>query len=158
MSEKKYIVVDYMQKDVHTIPEHSSLKDAVRVMLKEHTNGLVVVDSNHHVVGMLSSWDIIQYIVPDYLEKDKHLASFESGDFFAQRIEQLANDPIEKFSTKQVHATKMSHTLMEAATLLSEFNIRQLPVTDDTGKLVGYLNRTDMKKAIGEVLGLDSKS
>lgn len=156
MSEKKYLVSDYMQTDVHTILANSSLKEAVKIMLNEHTNGLVVVDQERRVVGMLSSWDVIQYIVPDYLEEDKHLASFESGDVFAQRIEQLAEEPIENFMTKQVHATKQSHTLMEAATLLSEFKIRQLPVVDDEGKLVGYLNRTDMKKAIGQVLGLRS--
>ncbi len=154
MTEKKYLVADFMQSNVRTIIEGSTMKDAIKIMLDEHTNGLVVVNKEHRVIGMLSSWDIIQYVVPDYLEQDRHLATFESGDVFAERILQVANDTIDKFMTKTVHATKATHTLMEAATLLSEYKIRQLPVVDDNGKPVGYLNRTDMKKAIGMVLGL----
>jgi len=143
-----------MQSDVNTISEHSTVREVVEEMIKAHTNGLVVVDKQHKVVGMLSSWDIIAYVVPDYLEEDKHLAAFESGDVFAERIKEVENHHVSKFMSTHVHTTKASHTLMEAATLLSEFHIRQLPVVDDNGVLVGYLNRTDLKRAIGDVLGL----
>ena len=45
---------------------------------------------------------------------------------------------------------------MEAAALLSTFHIRQLPVVDNDGNLVGYINRTDIKLAVGRALGNDS--
>ncbi len=123
-------------------------------MLDQKTNGLVVVDEDRHVLGILSSWDIIAYLVPDYLENDKHLATFEAGDVFEERVKEIQNDPVSKFMSSQVHTTRPDHSLIEAATLLSEFHIRQLPVVDENGVLVGYLNRTDIKKAIGDVLEL----
>ena len=135
-----------------TLNKNSTFRDAVELMLKKHTNGIVIIDNENKVAGILSSWDLIQYLVPDYLEEDKHLASFETGDTFSTRIDELENDSIMNFASKKVHTIKKTHSIMEAAALLSEFHIRQLPVVDDENKLIGYLNRTDVKKAIGDVL------
>lgn len=149
---KKYTVSNYMNPKVITLDQTSTFRDAVELMIEKHTNGIVIIDKDNKVAGILSSWDLIQYLVPDYLEEDKHLASFESEDTFSARIKELENDPITKFASTKVHTIKETHSIMEAAALLSEFHIRQLPVVDDEGKLVGYLNRTDIKKAIGDVL------
>ena len=97
---------------------------------------------------------MISRIVPDYLEEDQHLAAFEAGDLFAKRVHALAEESVASFMTTKVHTVKPDSTLMEAAAVLSEFRIRQLPVVGEDGILVGYLNRTDIKKAIGEVLGI----
>ncbi|PIZ76317.1 hypothetical protein COY05_01600 [Candidatus Peregrinibacteria bacterium CG_4_10_14_0_2_um_filter_38_24] len=149
---KKYIVSNYMNPKAITLNKDSTFRDAVELMLKKHTNGIVIIDNENKVAGILSSWDLIQYLVPDYLEEDKHLASFETGDTFSTRIDELENDSIMNFASKKVHTIKKTHSIMEAAALLSEFHIRQLPVVDDENKLIGYLNRTDVKKAIGDVL------
>ena len=145
-------VAKYMRQTIATLPFSATLRDAVAMMIQYNTNGLVVVDDDRKVTGILSSWDIIQHIVPNYLEEDKHLASFEAGDVFAQRTREVANDPITKFMTAKVKTVNQKDTLMEAAALLSEFRIRQLPVVDDDGHLVGYINRTDIKRAVGSIL------
>lgn len=151
---KKYLVKDYMKHKVVSLSPDQSVKEAIAAMMEHKTNGLVVVDKNQKVVGILSSWDIIAYLVPDYLEEDKHLASFESGDVFEERIKAVAKDPVSTFMSKHVHTINPTDSLMEASTLLSEFHIRQLPVVDDAGVLIGYLNRTDIKRAIGEILNI----
>ncbi len=156
-SEKKYLVSEYMRSKVVTLTKDSTLNDAVQVMIKNNTNGVVVVDEDYKVAGILSGWDIIEHIVPDYLEEDKHLAAFEPGSVFVERVHEVAHQPIVDFMSKQVHTVRAEQSLMTAATLLSEFKIRQLPVVDAEGKLVGYINRTDIKKAIGDVLGIESK-
>lgn len=141
-----------MRTSVVTVPESATLKEALAVMIRERTNGVVVLNARGKVAGILSSWDFIQHVVPDYLEEDKHLASFEASDMFVRRAAQIANDPISKFMTQAVHTVKPSHTLIQAAALLSTFHIRQLPVVDEAGVLVGYLNRTDVKIAMGKAL------
>lgn len=154
-SEKQYLVSDYMRKNVVTLLSGSTLRDAVAVMIDKNTNGVVVVDEDYKVAGILSGWDIIEHIVPDYLEEDKHLAAFEPGAVFVERVHEVAEASIEDFMSKQVQTVRPEQSLMTAATLLSEFKIRQLPVVDAEGKLVGYINRTDIKKAIADVLGLN---
>jgi len=148
----KIHVSDYMRKSVVTLHADSTVREAIKVMIRERTNGVVVLDNKKKVIGILSSWDIIKHIMPDYLEEDKHLAAFESADVFEQRIKAVKEDPISKFMTERVVTAKQESTLMEATALLSQHKIRQLPIVDKNGKLVGYINRTDIKLAIGEVL------
>ena len=153
-NNKSYVVKDYMQKQVVTINKNSTFKDAVEKMLHTKTNGLVVVNEKNEILGILSSWDLIEHMVPDYLEEDKHLASFEAAEMFEQRLKDVSGDPITKFMTKKVLTVSQTDNLMEASTLLSEFRIRQLPVVDENKKLTGYINRTDIKKAMGDALGI----
>lgn len=143
-----------MQKQVATISKTATFKEAVEKMIHAKTNGLVVINGDNKVIGIISSWDLIQHIVPDYLEEDKHLASFESPDVFEKRIQEVQDNPITKFMTMKVLTVMSTDSIMEASTLLSEFRIRQLPVVNEEKKLVGYINRTDIKRAVGEALGI----
>lgn len=148
----KYLVSTYMQKDVHTVSKNATFREALEKMVSEKTNGLVVINGNQQVTGIISCWDLIQYVVPDYLENERHVIPFEAGSVFAERVKAVADDPVTKFMTKKVVCVKESHTLMEAAAMLSEYRIRQLPVVNEDSVLVGYINRTDIKQAMADVL------
>jgi CBS domain-containing protein len=152
--DKQYIVRDFMRANVVTAHPETALKDVVATMISAKTNGVVIVDADGRVVGILSGLDIIQYIVPDYLEGDRPLANFESGALFGEQVKRLANDPVEKFMTAHVTTVKPDDSIMEAATMLSDNKIRQLPVVDEQGLLIGYINRTDIKVVIGQILGI----
>src|SRR3989339_1396810 len=152
-----FTIDEWMREDVVTLPATATVTEAITMMLEHKTNGLVVTGAAGQVAGILSSWDIIKYIVPDYLEDDGHLAAFESPDTFCNRVEAIKDDAIEQFMTKSVQTIEQHGSLMKAMTMLSEFHIRQLPVVDAAGKLVGYLNRTDIKRAVGKVLGIGSR-
>jgi CBS domain-containing protein len=153
-SSKKYTIDGYMKTKVTTVNQGATFKDALEIMAKNKRNGLVVLDDNNKVVGMLSSLGLIRHVVPDYLEEDKHLAAFESEDIFEKRTKEVKNDPIESFMNKHFFTVRTHHSLMEAATLMSEHNIRHLPVVDENSKLVGYITRTDIKKAMADILNI----
>lgn len=151
----KFLVSEFMHAEVPTVGPSATLRDVLATMVTHRTNGLVVINEAREILGIVSSWDIIQEVVPDYLETDKHLAAFEAGDIFAQRVTELQTKPVAEFMTKAVQVCHADHALMEAATLLSEHRIRQLPVVDQNKKLVGYINRTDIKLAMAQILGLE---
>lgn len=138
-----------------TIEKTATLAEAVKHMITEKTNGLVVTNSKNGIEGIISSWDIIKHVVPDYLENEDNLSSFEAEEVFAARVKQVANDVVEKFMTKNVHTAHPADTLMDAASVLAEQGIRQLPIVNDQGVFIGYINRTDIKRAIGEVLNIN---
>lgn len=142
----------YMQTDVVWVNHRATIREAVNIFVERNINSVVVVDDQHHVVGMLSSIDIIQYIVPDYLEEDRHLASFEAREVFERRVKEIADEPVTHSMSKEVKTIQPDHTLIEAATLLSEHRINQLPVVDEAGKLIGYIGRSNIKHAIHDAL------
>lgn len=152
--KKDYIVKDYMRCDVITVSPDTTLGEALHIMLENKTNALVVVSSDNSIEGMVTSWSIIEHLVPDYLEVDKHLASFESGQMFEERVRWMKDHPVSEIMTTRVHTIGPEDSLMETATQISEHHIRQLPVVNKDGKLCGYINHTDVKRAMGEVLGV----
>ncbi len=145
-------VEDYMQPNPVTIGLDASIRDAVEHLIEHETNRLIVVDDDKKVLGMLSSWDIIRHIIPDYLENDVHLATFASEELFEKRVKEVAEDSIKKAMSGGAHTIKKEHTLIEAAILLTEKSVRLLPVIDDNDQLIGYINRTHVKNAIGDIL------
>lgn len=152
MSHKTLIVENYMKSDVFTLRKDQTLREATLAMIEHKTNGAVVVDDDHHVIAMLSSSDIIKYVVPEYLSQDKHIAMFEAPDVFADRIHAVADHTVEQFMSSRVKSIKKDATLINAIALLAEYHIRQLPVVNEDNVLIGYINRTDLKRAIGDVL------
>jgi CBS domain-containing protein len=157
MARIPYHVSDYMRTDVVSILADATMKDAVQKMIQHKTNALVVVDAERHLVGILTSWGIIEHLVPDYLEDDRHLASFESADKFVERIDEISTHKVSEVMSTKVHTVRPDDTLMNTATQISQFHIRQLPVVDEQKVVVGYINHTDIKRAIGDALGIPSE-
>lgn len=153
-TKKEYFVRNYMRKDVVTLNEDALFIDVVRLMIKQKTNGVVVVDEKRHVLGIISNFDIIEHMVPDSLEEDCKLEYFTASDSFSDELERVKNNSIKDFMTKQVYTIHQDDSLMQVATLLSEFKICQLPVVDENGIMVGYINRTDIKNAMGDVFNI----
>lgn len=151
-----YLVQYYMATNPATIKPEATLRQAVGIMVRSNTYALIVVDEGQRVIGIVSITDIIKEIVPDYLESDEHIAAFETAALFADRVRRTADHPISHFMTTRVHTIQPSHTIMEVATRLSEYRIRQLPVVDDHGVLVGYIGRTKVRQAIVDALGTSS--
>lgn len=146
------LVSEYMRTDPMTVTPDTSIRDAIDYMKEKETNRLIVINEKNQVTGMLSSWDIARYIVPDYLEKERHLAAFASEDLFTKRVHEVADDPVAKAMSGGAHTIKKEHTLIEAAILLTEKSVRLLPVVDEDDTLIGYINRTHIKNAIGDIL------
>lgn len=154
MSPEQYTVAEFMDRNVHTISSDETLKTAMRIMRDTNTNCLVVINKENKVSGIVSLLDVIRQIVPDYLEEHQQVGAFEAGSLFMERVTEFSQQPILEFMTKKVHVIEENHTLIQAAALLSEHRIHQLPVVDAQGTLVGFIGRSDIKRAIGSVLEL----
>lgn len=148
-------VKDYMTTPVVTITKDHTIQEAVNVMNQHDTNGLIVVgddNQSHKIFGVLSSYDILKYLIPDYLEEDKHLASFEPSELFIKRATDIKNHKVSECMTvKRVHTVTPDDSLIEAAALLTEYRIHRLPVVDEKNNLIGYLSKSDVKRALGKI-------
>jgi predicted transcriptional regulator len=75
-------------------------------------------------------------------------------ELLIKQVETISNHPITKFMTAKIHTVYPSASIMEAASILSEFHIRQLPVVNTKKELIGYINRTNIKRAFCDILGI----
>lgn len=114
-------VRDLMTPNPRTVELSDSIQDAAKIMRDEDTGAVPVVEDGR-VVGMVTDRDIVIRAVAD-------------GDFEAS-IDDIVTDDI-------VCATP-EMTTAEAEALMSEHQIRRLPVVDEDENIIGILSLGDL--------------
>ena len=114
-------VSEVMTPNPRTVQLSDTIEDAARIMRDEDTGAVPVIEDDR-VVGMITDRDIVIRAVAD-------------GDFECT-IDDIVSDDV-------VCATP-EMTTAEAADLMSEHQIRRLPVVDEDERLVGILSIGDI--------------
>jgi CBS domain-containing protein len=109
---------------VWSIPPEASVFEAIQLMADKRVGALMVVDRNE-LVGVISERDYAREIVL----KDR-----------ASR-----DTPVSAIMTQRVLYVRPQQTLEECMALMTEKNLRHLPVLDD-GKLIGVISMRDVVK------------
>jgi len=105
-----------------TITKEKSVADALYIMKEYKIGGIPVVDKNEKLIGIVTNRD---------LRFESHLER-EIGDVM---------------TSENIISTTQSIDLDEAATILQEYKIEKLPVTDEENKLIGLITYKDITKA-----------
>lgn len=152
----KDISIREIMRDTHTIEVGKNLREALRELIAQRTNSLLVVDADGKLVGMVNAHALISEVVPDYLEGDQVAAHFASEDMFREEAEKVTDTPLENFMIKDPATVTVNDSLMKAAVLAvaNKENVR-IPVVDENHKPLGILTRTEIKQVIGAYLGID---
>jgi DNA-binding response OmpR family regulator len=119
---------------------------------EETRRSMIVRDENGVFVGMVEIADILSLIVPDYLLNSAY-RSFFTGMFLAQcKIlgEQLVGDVLD-FEAEPVISIDTQTPLMEAAVLMADHHLEELPVIED-GKLVGLIRDVDVLRQMHKLV------
>lgn len=149
------LVKDVMRTQLTLFTPDMTFRQVMAKFIEQNMESTAVVDSHEskNLVGVISLFDCIERMVPDYLEADPTAATFEAEEFFRGAVEKVANTPVRDIMKTDVHAVHANHTLIEVATLISKFKLRSVPVLEEGSKrIVGYVSRRDLKEAIHKIL------
>lgn len=150
-------VKDYMFTDVWTITKEKTLKEAVKLMVENKTNSLIVVDEDYKPVGTLSSHSLIKEVVPAYLKDDPMFSQFGREGTFDKYAEKFQDKKIEEIMHGDIHKLAEDDAMIEAASYAVKSDRRLWPVIDKDGKLIGATTRTCIKNALYNALYKDEK-
>lgn len=115
-------VSDVMTPNPRTVTLSDSIQVVAKIMRDEDTGAVPVVEDGAHVVGMITDRDIVIRAVAD-------------GDMDCT-VDDIVTDDV-------VCATPGMSTA-EAAELMSEHQVRRLPVVDDDENIVGIVSLGDL--------------
>ncbi len=108
--------------DPITIQSSGTVADALALMAEYHIGGIPVVDTERHLVGIVTNRDL--------------------------RFERHVERPIAEVMTHERLVTTHQQTnLSDAAQILQENKIEKLPVVDDQNHLIGLITYKDITKA-----------
>ncbi|HEU6443778.1 MAG TPA: CBS domain-containing protein [Gaiellaceae bacterium] len=137
-------VRELMYKDVIAVAPETTLKEVASLLVEHRISGVPVVDESRRVLGVVSEADIVlqeQATRPGSRLLDWLLGGgmFDRGKLAARTAEEaMSSPPITIGAEKEV---------FQAARLMTEQEIKRLPVVDAEGTLVGIVTRSDLVRA-----------
>ncbi len=154
---KDIMVKDIMTRPVFSVRNQESLKKVVKLLDQNNFSGLIVVDEEEKVTGVISERDVLKYtrwVVghpvkdPYKLMDDEAEAAHVSGQRGLDVIEFVATATAETVMTVQVIKIEEDSPALDAVRLMNKHNINRVPVVDSSGKLKGIVTRADVLKEV----------
>lgn len=146
--------VKNIMKEAITITEKASFEDAVRLMVERQTNSLLVVDDTGKLVGEVSVTDLLDAIVPEYLDGDNIAAHFATAAMFEEAIGDAAGQSVELFMDREVKSVSETEGIMSIATTAIANKRARIPVVNAEHKPVGIISRRGLKHIIADALSI----
>jgi CBS domain-containing protein len=131
--QPRLVVRDIMIHGVSSVTPATPVRDALDLMLRKRIRAVPVVGDKQEVLGIISERDIMRGLLPQIPR-----AGQDSGPDQA-----AAEMAVKDIMTRSVLCVSEELGLEEAANMMINKDVEQLPVTSD-GKLTGFLTRSDI--------------
>lgn len=143
----KYRVIEVMQRDVESADPAGSMRQVFSEMATADHGCLVVVDEQHHPIGILTDGDVIRMVLGEQVPGGHYLRAITSSIEAVVRhfddAKRARGDSVADCMTSPVVTVDEQETLQRVAEIFSEDHFQSLPVVRG-GRLVGLLRRIDL--------------
>ncbi len=143
-----------LAKEAVVISEDSTFRDAISLMVSNETNNLLVVDEEGKLTGEISVSDLLNAIVPDYLEPDKVLEELSTEEGFGAAVKAASEKEVRDFMSVDFEAVHMDDTLLTIAGTALTHSTESIPVVDEDNNPIGMIARKGLKRILAEYLGI----
>jgi CBS domain-containing protein len=144
-------VRDIMTTEIITVSPETDIAQATSILLKNHINGMPVVDEKGQLVGILCQSDLItqqkRFPLPTIFTFLDGLFSFTSTKALEKEIHKIAATTVADAMTRNPVFLKPDSPIEEAASLMVEKHYHTIPVVEN-GRLVGVLGKEDVLKIL----------
>jgi predicted transcriptional regulator len=139
----KYLVKDFMSKEIVTCRKSDSLKFVLSLMNKNKVSKLIVTDNTGLAIGLITTNTLLTH--SDYFTR----GHTRSRDYLLPLDKEvIVNDLLEdNLVTIEEH-----EDLAKAASQMIKYKISGIPVLDSNQNLVGLVSKTDIVRAFSYVM------
>lgn len=141
-------------KPAITVPQTATFEEAVSLMIEAQTNSLLVINESGALVGEVNVTDLLDAVVPEYLEDDAIAAEFATTDMFANAIEAAKSQKVSDFMAKDMTVIEDNDSLMLAAQIAIKEKTARIPVVNASKQPVGIISRRGIKQLLADFLGI----
>ena len=141
-------------KEAAIIDLGATFEDAVRKMIKEQANALIVVDDEGKFAGEVNVSDLFEAIVPEYLDGDTVLTHFQDEAAFVKAVKEASEKPVEDFISRDAEPVVITDSIMNVAAVAIAHQHSRIPVVDHSDRPIGVISRRGLKQIIGNYLGI----
>lgn len=142
-------ISDCMKRNVISISETATVREAATIFAKKHIGLLPVVNIDMKVVGVVGLKDLLSLKLPDFV---RFIADVDFvHDFGAVETSSPSSDDLDESITtlmKDAITVEESCGLTRAYALMLQHNLHDMPIVSSDEKLVGVSSRVDIGTAI----------
>lgn len=142
-------VSEFMIKNVYFLNQDQTILEAAELMMKQNISALPIVDSNQHLVGIITESDFIgkDAHIPHALASIKRLlGEILYMDGTEEIFQRAKNKPLKKVMSKNIRTIGPDYSLDEVINMMNKYKLKRIPVVQDE-KLVGIVTRHEVVRA-----------
>jgi len=137
-------VREIMTKDLTAVEKDVPVRELIFILENAEMPNMPVVGDDGMLIGFISEKDLIRAALPGYFEM-LHSASFiPDMNQLSTKLLKIADEPIENYMRREVHYVTEDDDDLRAADLVIRQGVKNLPVVDADGRLVGRVRRIDL--------------
>lgn len=143
------VISKYMKRNVFSIGENSTIREAAAVFVKHHIGLLPIVDKDSKLVGEIGLRDMLSLELPDFIS---FVADVDFvHDFGAVETTRPTAEVLDRPATTLMRpavSVPEDAGLLRTYALMLQHNLHDMPVVSADGKLAGVASRVDIGTAI----------
>lgn len=137
-------VRDIMTKDLTAVEKDIHVRELIFILNNADMPNLPVVDEDGKLTGVISEKDLIRAALPGYFEMLHSTSFIPDMNQLSRKLTQIADESIEKFIQTAVMSVTEDDDDLQAADLIIRKGVKNVPVVDADGRLVGRVRRIDL--------------
>jgi len=145
------LVKDVMRRDAHQVSADTTLDEVMRIIDSNDIQRVAVVDNDHKLLGLISDHDLLRLFSDHKAGIWDRIASkltfTDMGKRHLAVVEQARKRTASEIMKTGLVTIREEAPIEEAIRLMTEKQIKRLPVTDQEGKLLGVVSRDSLLRA-----------
>ena len=137
-------VRDIMTKDLTAVEKDIPVRELIFILNNAEMPNVPVVDEDGKLIGFISEKDLIRAALPGYFEMLHSTSFIPDMNQLSRKLTQIADEPIDKFIQTTVMSVTEDDDDLQAADLIIRKGVKNVPVVDADGRLVGRVRRIDL--------------
>ncbi len=141
-------------KEAVIISEDSTFRDAISLMITKQTNSLLVIDEEGKLSGEIGVSDLLDAIVPDYLDPENVLDELSTEEGFAKAVKNAELKSVRDFMMVDFQAVHVDDSLLAIAGIAIAHGSQQIPIVDQDDRPIGVISRRGLKHILAKYLDI----
>jgi CBS domain-containing protein len=137
-------VRDIMTRDLTAVEKDIPVRELIFILNNAEMPNVPVVDEDGKLTGFVSEKDLIRAALPGYFEMLHSTSFIPDMNQLSRKLTSIADEPIEKFIQTTVMSVTEDDDDLQAADLIIRKGVKNVPVVDADGRLVGRVRRIDL--------------
>jgi CBS domain-containing protein len=141
---------DIMRSPVVSVSPHTTVMDAIALMLERKLSGLPVVTADQQLVGIVSEGDFLRrFELGTESQRPRWIEFLRGPGRAAEEFVRTHGRRVDEVMSVDVAIADASATLNDVVTLMERRHIKRIPIVE-AGKVVGIVTRADILRALAQ--------